>query len=83
MGKVKLTLTVEETIVNQAKEIARNSHQSLSKLIEDYLGSFKKTETKGSDISFAKKLHGIGRSEFSNMTDDQIKDFMYKDKYGL
>lgn len=35
----RLTLNIDKTIVEQAKNYAKNSHVSLSKLIEDYLSS--------------------------------------------
>lgn len=33
----KLTLTIEESIVEQAKEYARNRKRSVSKIVEEYL----------------------------------------------
>ena len=40
----KLTLSLDRDIIEQAKELARSQHQSLSKLIEDYLRQVTKTK---------------------------------------
>ncbi|MDR0456100.1 MAG: DUF6364 family protein [Treponema sp.] len=34
--EAKLTLKLDQTVINSAKSYAENSHQSLSKLVEDF-----------------------------------------------
>lgn len=40
----KLTLTIEETVIEKAKNYARKSHKSLSNLIENYLMALTKDD---------------------------------------
>lgn len=42
----KLTLTVEASVINQAKEYAKSTETSLSNLVENYLKSFSKDPIK-------------------------------------
>lgn len=42
----KLTLNLNKTVIEQAKNYAKNNSTSLSKLIENYLGSLTKPEKK-------------------------------------
>jgi uncharacterized alpha/beta hydrolase family protein len=56
----KLTLKLEETIIEKAKEYAKNNKTSLSKLIENYLLNI--TGDKGND----EKTQSIGRISISS-----------------
>lgn len=42
----KLTLTIEQDVIQKAKDYARNKNRSLSDIIENYLKSLTKEETK-------------------------------------
>jgi hypothetical protein len=56
----KLTLKLEETIIEKAKEYAKNNKTSLSKLIENYLHNI--TGDKGNDekiTPLVKSLSGV------------------------
>ena len=56
----KLTLKLEETIIEKAKEYAKNNKTSLSKLIENYLLNI--TRDKGNDekiTPLVKSLSGV------------------------
>ena len=84
MGKVKLTLTVDERIVVNAKRLAKLKHKSLSAMIEELLapaGSSLPESTPA--IPSALNLRGIAKGGLSQKTDKQIRDMMYKDRYGL
>lgn len=84
MGKVKLTLTVEERVVAHAKLLAKQQRKSLSELIEQLLtpadASLSETSV---GIPRALVLRGIAKGSLSQKTDKQIRDMMYKDRYGL
>lgn len=88
--KVKLTLTVKKSVIEEAKVHASLSETSLSSLIEDYLVSYsKKNNQSKSEIedfkeSLPYKLMGFAKDgPLSNMTDKEIKDQRIKDKFGL
>ena len=67
----KLTLTIEEEIIQKAKEYARQKNRSLSKIIENYLKSLTKDdfERSKSDSPIVKSLRGSFKAP---------KDFDYK-----
>ena len=53
----KLTLTIEQKIIEKAKEYAKQKNRSLSDLIENYLKTFTDKEPDhGNDLSPAVKL---------------------------
>ena len=56
----KLTLTIDEQIIAQAKEYAKSQGRSLSKLIENYLRSVTAENYSQEDISspIVNELHG-------------------------
>ncbi|GHB84130.1 DUF6364 family protein [Persicitalea jodogahamensis] len=85
MSKVKLTLTIEESVVNHAKVVAKRNRQSLSDMIENFLASTqpKKMSLKSPKMTTALKLRGIAKSTLSKKTDKEIKAMMYKEKYGI
>lgn len=84
MGKVKLTLTVEERVVAHAKLLAKQQRKSLSEMIEQLLtpADVPLPEAPVS-IPNALRLRGIARGTLSQKTDRQIRDMLYKDRYGL
>lgn len=83
MGKVKLTLTVDERVVAHAKLLAKLQRKSLSELIEQLLTPADSTlpET-APTIPSALTLRGIAKGSLSQKTDKQIREMMYKDRYG-
>ncbi|GAB3695399.1 hypothetical protein GCM10027592_17590 [Spirosoma flavus] len=84
MGKVKLTLTVDERVVANAKLLARQQHTSLSAMIEQLLTPVDTNIPESvSAIPSALHLRGIAKGPLSKKTDKQIRDMMYKDRYGL
>ena len=42
----KLTLTIEQDVIEKAKDYAKNTNRSLSNIIENYLKSLTKDESK-------------------------------------
>ncbi|NBC58318.1 DUF6364 family protein [Mesohalobacter halotolerans] len=56
----KLTLSLNESIIEKAKNYAKSNNISLSKLIESYLGTLTKTEKKETEITpLVKNLSGV------------------------
>lgn len=55
----KLTLTIEDTLIKEAKEYAKQQGRSLSDIIESYLKTITKDQTHGPKISpVASSLRG-------------------------
>ena len=84
--KVKLTLSVKKSAIEEAKKYAAITGTSLSNLFEDYLLSYARSNTKAEleKFSLADQLFGCAKDgPLSNMTDKEIKDMMVKDRYGL
>lgn len=55
----KLTLTIEESVIENAKAYARKRHRSLSDLIENYLKVLTADETDGEKQDAEEKLSPI------------------------
>ncbi|MFN2261343.1 MAG: DUF6364 family protein [Psychroflexus sp.] len=56
----KLTLSLNENIIETAKQYAKSNNISLSKLIESYLGTLTKQEKKDNEITpLVKSLSGV------------------------
>ena len=68
---VKLTLTIEETVIEKAKKYAKDKERSLSNLIENYLLALTNEEA-----STQKELTPITKSLKGSFT--APKDFDYK-----
>lgn len=84
MGKVKLTLTVDERVVANAKLLAKHQRKSLSQMIEQLLAPAESNLPESSPtIPDALRLRGSAKGTLSRKTDKQIRDMMYKDRYGL
>ncbi|GAB3639831.1 DUF6364 family protein [Spirosoma arcticum] len=85
MSKVKLTLTVEERVVMDAKRLARKKQQSLSAMIEQLLttANVDSAGNEAETVPNALALRGIAKGSLSRKTDKQIRDMMHKDRYGL
>jgi hypothetical protein len=86
--KVKLTLTVKKSAIENAKKYAQLDGSSLSNIVEDYLVEYSKSnkESEQSDFkgSLAYQLMGCAKGgPLDNMTDDEIKDMYVKDRFGL
>ena len=68
---VKLTLTIEETVIEKAKKYAKNKERSLSNLIENYLLALTNEEA-----STEKEFSPITKSLKGSFT--ATKNFDYK-----
>jgi hypothetical protein len=84
--KVKLTLSVRRSAIEDAKKLAAKQGTSLSHLFEEYLVNYSKPARQDElkKPSLADQLFGCAQDgPLRNMTDREIKDLMVKDKYGL
>lgn len=69
----KLTLSLKETVIEQAKEYAKSNNTSVSKLIESYLALLTKKSAEKSEITpLVKELSGVISTD---------KDFDSKESY--
>lgn len=84
MGKVKLTLTVDERIVASAKLLAKQQRKSLSEMIEQLLTPAAVSLPESAPaIPTALALRGAAKGRLSHKTDRQIREMMHKDRHGL
>ena len=68
-----------------AKLLAQKKQQSLSAMIEQLLtaANVGTVENTSPTMASALRLRGIAKGSLSRKTDKQIRDMMYKDRYGL
>jgi len=77
----KLTLNLNKTIIEGAKDYAKENSVSLSKLIENYLNSLTKKDSKNSNVSpLVESLTGIIPSQTYKKTDSDYYEYL-KQKY--
>lgn len=84
--KVKLTLTVRKSAIEEAKKYATAEGSSLSNIVEDYLVKYSKKHQNNSEgtQNIADLLFGCAKDgPLSNMTDKEIKDLKIKERYNL
>lgn len=74
----KLTLNLNKTIIESAKDYAKNHKTSLSKLIENYLNSVTKKENSSEDVSpLVESLTGVIPNETTDYK-KEYQDFLIK-----
>ncbi len=77
----KLTLSLEQEIIDRAKRVARTRKTSLSKMISQFLSSLEPT---ASQDSFLARLHQeLEREGYkpSSLDDDQLRERHMAEKY--
>ena len=59
--QAKLTLSIEKSVIDKAKDFARRNHTSLSQMIEDYFAKITEKEKKDDDelSPIIKELSGV------------------------
>ncbi|MGJ8683363.1 MAG: DUF6364 family protein [Nonlabens sp.] len=79
--KTKLTLTIEKAIIEQAKQYAKDTGQSLSELIQNYLNRLSRENVGTENNKLAeepskyRKMAGIIKSDLDPVKDrDKIRD---------
>ena len=78
--KTKLTLTVDQSTVQKAKDHVSKTSESLSSVIENFLKSLAEKKTRKSVVDSSR---GILKEKFGAMTDKGIRKEYYKEKHGL
>ena len=80
--QTKLTLSIDNDIIEQAKEYARQQHRSLSNMVENYLKLVVRKETLPEEIapivaslmgSFPMDVKGKGRDEITSYLEEKYK----------
>ncbi len=81
----KLTLSVDQDLIQQAKEYAKSNGTSISKMVENYLQSVltSKKEVDQSKVNILDSITGIMKYPDPNWDDDRAKWEYFKDKYDL
>ncbi len=77
----KLTLSLEQEIIDRAKGVAKNRKTSLSKLVSQFLSNL---EPAASQDAFLARLHQELELEGykpSSLDDDQLRDRHIREKY--
>jgi hypothetical protein len=75
--EAKLTLKLDQMVINSAKKYAKNNNRSLSKLVEDYFKNLSPKNTREEEYPpLIKKLSGIiSENDLKNLSkyDDRVK----------
>lgn len=79
MPKVKLTLTIDDRLLERVKKVSKTRGKSLSGITEDF---YKKISASGGQFSLANELRGCAAGSLSKKTDDEIKELYLKEKHG-
>jgi len=78
--KTKLTLTVDQRIVEKAKRHVAKRSKSLSYMIENFLKSLGERSGKESVVDSSR---GILKEKLKGHNDKQIREAYYQEKHGL
>jgi hypothetical protein len=79
MPKVKLTLTIDDRLLERVKKVSKNRGKSLSGITEDF---YKKISASGGQFSLASELRGCAEGVLSKKSDKEIKDLYLQEKHG-
>jgi hypothetical protein len=82
----KLTLTIDEDVIIQAKKYAQKKNRSVSKIVEEYLKNVSELESfQNSEINYEGKLTstivGMFKKEYSGQSYDEILESSLTEKY--
>jgi len=81
---IKLTLTIEETVINEAKKYAKSKGDSLSGLVENYLKAVTKKSAINKNVELSplvKSLKGSFKAPANFDYKKELKEELSK-KYG-
>jgi len=79
--KTKLTLTIEQSVVEEAKRYSRKHQQSLSSLIEEFLSQL--SHPSKPQPSVVETTQGILKDAYRGKTDKEVREEIYREKYGI
>lgn len=82
----KLTLTIDQDVIAQAKKYAKVKHRSVSKLVEEYLKTVSHSENiRNSDLnleaSLTNSITGMFKEEYNGQSYKDILEAALLDKY--
>lgn len=79
----KLTLSIEKTVIEDAKSYAKKTGRSLSELVESYFKNITEKSEIADDIHpKVKKLIGIVTLP-DDFDEEKVKEEYYREKYGI
>lgn len=82
--KVKLTLSVRKSAIDEAKKYASLEGSSLSNIVEDFLVKYSKSNSDSSHSNLADELFGCAKNgSFSELSDREIRDMRIKERFNL
>lgn len=77
--QTKLTLSIEKSVVEQAKEFSRRHHKSLSKLIESYLRQVARSGPEKDGITpLVSELSGVISAKKVSKHKEEYADYLAK-----
>lgn len=79
MPKTKLTLTIDERLLDRVKKVSKTRGKSLSNLTEDF---YKKLSASGGSFSLANELLGCAAGTLSAKSDKELKEMYLGEKHG-
>jgi ribosome recycling factor len=84
--KKKLTLTIDQEVVKQAKRYAKQRHRSVSRMVEDYLkristGESASTKIESKKPSLTDSITGMFSSEYQGQDYDRVLESALMEKH--
>jgi hypothetical protein len=82
----KLTLTIDEDVIVQAKRYAQKKNRSVSKIVEEYLKNVSELESlKTTEINYDAKLTnsivGMFKTEYAGQSYDDLLESSLSERY--
>ena len=75
----KLTLNIDEAVIEKAKKYARQRHKSLSKVVQQYLEFI--TDTTTAPMQITESIVELGDTIEVTQSDDELKSRYLSEKY--
>jgi Family of unknown function (DUF6364) len=82
--QTKLTLTIEQSVIERAKQYARSRNRSVSKLVEEYLSNvsgLKGTELKLEGAPITRRLTGAFAAQDTGQDDQDLLEVALMEKH--
>jgi predicted CopG family antitoxin len=80
--KTKLTLSIDNAVLAKAKKAAKKEKKSLSDLFEQYLKR-KYVDSIKKSTPITDSLTGVLKGKIPDVSYKELRDLMYRDKYGI
>jgi hypothetical protein len=79
MPKSKITLTIDDRLLERVKKVSKTRGKSLSNITEDF---YKKLSASGGQFSLSSELLGCAAGNFSKKSDKEIMEMYLEEKHG-